>query len=253
MSKYLGVHFLRDDESGIALMSVENITRSELILVDEYVDLYTADKDATIGEYEDFIYWFKTPYPDEDYNIIIANSGKHNINSMTPWNIQIAEFLTEESLTPPEIQPTIVAWHTDHISDVINIVVEEHDDVVDFDQTITFSGNNVTTEFAIDGSNRASDFIKISINGFDYLPTSTDLTWGSDVTWEDETIDSDGYFTISFIIPPVFGVDNVILYFKPKINKCRINHNLIQPTDGINYHDLKAQISLLDYIVEIIP
>ena len=254
MSKYLGIHFKIDDDSGIAKVTIENITKSEYVVFEKEVDLYFGDADGSASprESEDFIHWTSLPYPDDNYDVLIVHSGKDNLSTTGPTSaIQVSGFFTTESLNPAEIQNTLYAWHTDHPNAVLSLEVVK-DTLTDFEQFQGFIANGSDTEFILSHPNHAHEFNKVSDAGAFIYPESTEIVWGSNgPDYDNEVIDDNGQFVVKFDVAPT--ADNIInIYYQPKINKVRMKTKLKQPTDGINFIDYRSNVKLLDHILELI-
>ena len=254
--KFSGIQFRKDDESGIAKITIENTTQSTYVIQDALVDLYAADMDATNGEYEPFVYWTTLDPAEDSYTVTAVHSGTHNENALSPYDVKIDGYLLNEELEDGEVEATIHLWHTDHPSDITQQVLPPNG-TLDTYKTVTFNGDGSTTEFSlISGAQRAFDAEEFSVDGGTtwLYPGDPDLSWGSNApTYDDNIMESStGYFTVKFDTAPASGTNNVQIKFIPLYNKFKVVTKIKQPSDGVVYTDLKHNVRLLDHAVEAI-
>ncbi len=249
--QYSGIHFQKTIDSGMAKVSVYNTTREEFVIEEELVDLYTSSE----NDPEDFVFWTKLPYSDDDYEVTVTHSGIHNPLASSPYSLNIVKYLIVESINDACLE-TVLTIFDDENNDNYTYTLED-DTRKELNIIKSFNGNGTITEFAIEESTKhAFEFIEFSINeGVTWFyPDDTQITWGSNSPdYNNETIDGDGHFTIKFIVAPDVGVSNVQIKYKPIFNKGILSTKLIQAVDDIGtYKDSSSAIRVLDYGLEFI-
>jgi len=251
--KFSGIQFRKDDESGIAQISIFNSTRGTYVVQDDLVDLYTADKVAGNGEYEKFTYWTLLDPSTDTYIVTAQHSGAHNPNSGgSSWPIQVIQYFMTEELNDGEIEVIATTWHTDHLGDTYTYTFTPNTRHETYNIQY-FNGDSSTGKFTLNDPHHASQpylFSKDSGTTWFY-PTSYLVSWGTNVPfYNDKRIDANGQFSIVFDDPPDVGIGNVLIKYAPKANKMIIERTIKQPNDGVDFYDYKQNVRLLDDGVE---
>lgn len=251
--KYSGIHFRKDDESGIAKITIYDETASTYVIENELVDLYTADKDYTVGEYEDYLHWTKLDPDDHDYTVYVYVETFWNPGSGGSHHIQIVNYMLNVELNDPAIPTQIITRHTDHAGETVTHTVIE-DTSTTFYKQAEFDGDDLEDTFVLSGTQRAAEFIRMSVDGGSswYYPNYFGLVWGSNATsYNNNTIDSNGVFGVVLSVPPITGTENVIIEYLPKADKWKLKTQINLPDDGIDYIDRRTEVRLMDRILEI--
>lgn len=238
-----------------AKVSLYNDTKAEYVEQDELVDLYISHKDATNGEYEEFIYWTEIPYPDDSYTFTVEHSGYHNVSAGGTYDITHDGFIYVEELESGEVEAKIYSWDEDNSSDIYEDTLSLTDKV-DLSRIKSFNGDGTEDTFVLDDvTYHASEFLQWSDDDGAtwFYPDDVMITWGSNSPdYDDEIIDSDGHFGIKFLIPPVTGTDNIQIKWLPIRNKCYVQSQFKFPTDNADYTDVRGELRLLDSALEFI-
>lgn len=262
MAKYAGIKFRMNDETYVANITIIDTTTSSDVIRDKQFDTFYKAADYTTGAYVIGTFWWKLPYDDHEYEILVSNGGA--VAGRTTYGnypsqageILIEGYLMNSPLNPGTIYSVLSLWHTDFPLDIINVNIESYDLRQSLLQTASFDGDAVETEFAISGTKHARQFYRWSIDGGTtwYYPSDADITWGSNSPdFDDETIDEDGYFTVKFLDAPPVGTNNVKIQWYPMLNRGKIVKTMKFPNDGASYVDVRGELRLLDYSIEFIP
>lgn len=254
---YVGVLFYRDDESGIAKVSVYNDTKAEFVIEDQYVDLYSMGQDADSGEYEQFTYWCKLPYPDDNYTVTVEHSGYRNASAGSPYNISYNGFFYTESIDESELQSKIYSWDEDFPGDIYEDALTV-DTMVDLSRIKSFVADGALDTFLLDDSDyhaaNPGGFLQWSEDGGTnwFYPNDIAITWGSnDPDYDNETFDADGHFGIKFLTVPVIGTAIQIKWL-PSRDKAYLQRELKYPSSESIYIDVRGELRLLDDALEFI-
>jgi hypothetical protein len=241
--------FKTDDNSGGAKITVTNTTDS-IVLTNwngKEIDLFY---DATTSNDTEFFACWITLDSTKTYTIKIENSGLNNAGADDYLRFFGAYPLT--NLTNGDVDVTLVTNHTSHTSETNSFTVTKNDSV-DLTKIETFVAVQDQTNFVLSGTERAHEFLEAS---FDSGATwvfrdSVEFSWGSNATdYDDETIDSNGYFGIKTVNPKNAG-DNVWLKYTPKINQYYVQSTLKQANDGSTFKSFGDSTKLLDYGMEL--
>lgn len=250
MKYYQIIKFKRHQKSAMAQIVVRNQTLN-VIVSEEYVDLYHPDFDPIAGQFEVFKYWITIPN-DDVYTVEIQHAGCHNVSAISPYSMEIIDFQTVTNLDY-QINTTASVWHSDYPSE--RYVVELQKGVAkQFNQISFYYANGAQQVFILENNRHASEFIRISPNNGTtwYYPYDSRITWGANITFDDSTI-LNGTFGCRFIVPPDAG-SQVLIDWIPQINKAMITQELQQPTDPTDntFVDYKKPFSITDYGIEFI-
>lgn len=268
-----GIKFRMSYTSGIATIVVYDATDQEYVLSDgtkqqtyaeRTVDLYL-DSGFYEDNEKDFVYWI-TLEEEHTYTITVGRSGSTSAPG-GETDLNIVSFLETEKLVDSEVSGLLTTYHTDDPSHQFvyeftlytypltdSSVAQQSDSLAKEQSFIVGSGGQ--SLFSLEDTNRAAKFIAVSIdNGESWLePHEISFVWGSNAPYyTNETISIDGYFSILFSDAVVEG-ETVIIKFIPLVDRCRIDHTLIQPKAlDASYSDLRAQTTFMNYVLEIIP
>lgn len=260
-SKYVGIKFRKDDESNIVSITIVNQTTGGDVLRDYQIDLWaaTAEADYTNGQYIPYTFWWKLEPAEDTYQLSLYNagSGDHVFGGLPSpsYHIQIDGYLLSEELPAAEAAANLHVWHEDNPSDIYTYELDANSRT-SLIRTTSFNGDLSTTLFGVEASSdHAYEFVEFSIDSGVtwYGNNDPDISWGSNVPlYTDRTINSEGHFWIQLVTAPPIGVNNVLIHWKPKVNKGKIETTLKQPNDGISIVDRKSPVRLLDHGVEFI-
>ena len=255
--KYIGIVFGTGDNCGIANVTIENLTQSQYLIVDDLIDTYQSDLDTSLDEYGDLIVWYTLYSLNDEYEVTIKHSGTHNPDAAGDetnnyWVI-LKEYLTQEALNSPEVLTKVQLWHTDH--NEIKLVPFGESGEVSLTDYQEYIADGIEDEFTLTGLNRASDFIEFYVNDQQYYPGHFSIIWGSNApSYDNETINDNGYFTVKFnpdYIPE--SGDIIKIYYRIKADKAKIIRTLVQANDGGTYNDTTTPICLVNDVTEFIP
>ena len=165
---YIAVNLKRHDDAGIAKITVRDETTSTDLVFEDLVDLYQADFDDTLNEYEDFLYQVSLPDITHSYSITVAHSGEHNPSCTGPdYTVEYGDPYVTEKLNAGEFRAEMTAWHTSFPShsytfDLVSNSIQE------LTKIVSFSGDNSTTEFTgtFDGDGHRICNLKYSMTSF---------------------------------------------------------------------------------------
>ena len=128
------------------------------------------------------------------------------------------------------MQTTAYLWDSNYPTEVTSYVLSE-DNIIT--KTKIFNGDGTTTSFVLSGSYRAQAPYRFSVDGGStwlYPWAVESLTWGSNApNYNDELIDSTGYYGVKFDIAPGVAYNNVIVEFYIRSDSMYINRELFQP------------------------
>ena len=263
----IGLILHKDDDSGIAKISVVDLVSGDFIVENEFVDLYQADQDATFGNYEEFVFWVTLPYDDVNrYQWSVTHSGYNNPYCMGPnYAINYNGYIIEEEYTiGANIGKTLIlkdssssleynfslAGYTYSSTELQYNVVKEA--LQKLYITVNFVGDGTTTLYQIGGQGlKCYKFIRWSTDGGVNWnePYHVANNWGSNSSYDDEII-KDGVFYVEFLEPPDNGA-SVLFDVVPIFDKVTIELQVNQPMDASLY-DYAIPVSLLDYSLEFI-
>jgi hypothetical protein len=249
--KYMGVVFKRHDEAGIARISITNTTTATVVLANKDVDLYDAQYDisADATVWENYCFWWNVEPATDSYSMQVELSP----DTTAGRYLEIMYYLTNAPLTDGGTTTVLTTWHEDYLSDLYTYTLIT-DAVTSLDKIQYFNGDDVTTDFTLAVTNHAHEFVEFSDDGGTTwkFPTDTLITWGSNVTYDDETIDDSGNFTVKFLTAPITGVSNIAIKFQPKVTHYNLTRTMNQPyTTG--YIDYQKEVRLLSDALELIP
>lgn len=231
--KFAGIHFLKDDESGVARINVRNITKGIDVILGEMVDLFSKQFDYTAGAYEDFIWWVKLSPASDQYTIQAFHNGNHNPEAVgSEFHILIKQYLLQEELYDPEIQAQVKLWHTDYEIDSYLVDLDPDADVQNLYVPVYFSGDNVTKTFTLPSTYHAAHFLEFSIDGglTWRKPNDQTISWGINApNFDDNQMNSAYGFTVNFDIAPSSGTNNIIIRIIPRSNKMKIIRKMKLP------------------------
>jgi hypothetical protein len=158
-----------------------------------------------------------------------------------------------EPIDDGKVENTITLWHSDHLSDTITKVYDEELILEELTIQKQFTANGSGTLFELESYEHAYEFQRCSPDdGTTWLyPSDYLLTWGSnDPTYDNEVIDSDGYFAINFMEAPISGT-TVLLEYIPKINRYKVATKFKQPQlPEESFVDYKSNVRQTDYAIE---
>lgn len=246
---FIGIHFLKDDDSGGAKVTITDVTTSTVLSDwdEAEIDLFHAE----VGVADDLVCWALIPNSSHTYTVKVKHSGLDHSGASD--YMRIKQFFTGREIDS-NIDTKLTIYHTNYPSDTSEYTLTSGE-VIDFEVNAYFNGDDSTTAFSLSGINHASDPIQFSKDGGAtwLYPNSVQLTWGSNSPdYDNETVKtSTGYFTVKFDDPPVTGTNNVIVKYKPMFNKYYVTRTFEQPEDG-SYIDTRTVVRLLDDAVEMI-
>lgn len=249
MAKYIGIKFRRNEEAPIARIVINEKEAGNTVL-DTEIDLYIPN-DVDLA-YESFIFWYKVPKPELQYEVVIRNSGLGE--ALSGGYLQVDGYFIQEDILPANPSTAmLIIWRdgTDNIHMFNNINLAEKTEITKMQ---SFTANGATTIFTLSGQNMASAIHSFSVDGGLTWKSPYDLSivFGSNPpNFDDEQTGDDGYPSIRFFIPPPEGSVVQIRYI-PKANKARLlmAFNLAQSADGA-YVDSKTPSRMLDYSLEL--
>lgn len=247
MTKYIGIKLEKNTDCGIASVTCTDTTTSTITIDDDRVDLYAS-------ELEYFVYWINCTNEDHTYNITVSTTNPISKNpSSTDYLINIIDVFTQTSIES-KAEAIINLWHTTWSSVVYEIEVINNI-ITSALQRNYFSGNGSNKLFALGGNNHSLKPYAFSRDGGStwMYSNSYQLTWGSNSpNYNDEIVDSNGYFGVVFDTAPDVGDNNIIIEWVPLVNTCKVVTTLKQPNDGSTFIDNKQNVRLLDHVVELI-
>lgn len=248
--KWWGIPFRINDDAGIAHVTLENKDTSEIIL-DELIDLWSADFDATADEYGVCTIWLLGD-DEADYEITILHGGHDDVAhtySIGNYAVEYEDFIESIDYINARIQKKLYVYHTDHSDDIFEFDII-NGQTTNLEKIQEFTADGTTTEFTLSGINHAQELLQVSSDaGVTWLETyDVTFTFGSNETWDNETIDNNGYVTVSFLTAPT---ENVMLKYVPKANKAYIKHKFLQNNyEGV--YEKRMSSKLIDYGIEFI-
>lgn len=248
-----GIRFVKSTDSGIAQITViEDPNGTPVTIIDEdHLELYDAGN-GTTNDLE-LVYWFSLNET-KDHQIKVEHSGDHNSSSSSPYYITIREFLTCETLDNSKIEAQLIIKHSnwEETTRVYTLVPNQ---TTNIEEIASYNGDDSTTTFVLSGENRAFEPIRFTVDGgttWKY-PEDTDLTWGANSpNYDDETIDSSGYFGVAFDEVPETGSNNVQIVYVPAFNTYKIQTTLKAPNDSIDFVEKNGELRLQDHGLELI-
>lgn len=256
--KYIGVVLRKDDDSGIASITVRDNTTATDIIYDERLDLFQKDRDATFTKYELLTWVQKVSPADHSYSITVTHTGTHHPSAVGPsYTLQIEGFFTQNLLN--EADPTPIAGFWNEI-DTVNSYMEYS--LTDGEKTSllltqTFDGDDIEDTFVLSGNRWAYTPYRFSVDGGSnwWWPGAYQLSWGQNATdYDDSTVDAiTRKFGVVFADPPASGTGNVVIEYIPWFTKYKVKHTLKHPNDGLGFKDITATYRLLDFGVDLIP
>ncbi len=243
-TKMAGIWFKRSSDSGIANISLYNITDATYEFENNLIDLYNAVD-------VEFVYWYNLDV-DKTYRFEITHNGTHNASAGATYNIYIRRYFEIQDLNRANIEHTVTLWHTDYLDEYVYLVTEDTDQI-DIIKQQTFNGDGCTKAFTLTEINRAYKLHTISKDsGVAWLfPSHYSLTWGTNAPlYDNQQIDENGSTTVFFSEAPETGTDNIIIRYVPRINMVKIQNKLIQPKNE-SITDNRSVVRLLDYFAEL--
>jgi hypothetical protein len=259
--KEFTIIFERGVDCGIAKISVYNITNNTY--------LTSVNTESTTYAYLLFDTYIPAGYSAEElavafnitltdgceYIITVEHSGTYNASASSPYKISVLRFLSTEKYTENVASGILRLWHSSFPSDFNDFVVDQTGQQP-FECTSRFSGDGVTRKFYINGVNHASTFVRFSIDGGEnwLLPSNLNLTWGSNTNCDDNLFDASGYGGVNFDLPPEVGSNNVLVVWRPMVNKFKLIATMTQPQsmEG-DVVDFRTNPEQLDFAIELIP
>ena len=218
------------------------------------LDFYTAeinssliDLYSTIDEY--FVFWMTLDVAKE-YIIYVDHNGDKNADSSDELLKFDSCFLV--TLLSSEINGLLTLYHSENTSDtfeysiavgILNSLVKQQ----------AFNGNNSSTVFTLSDGNRAYEVYMFSKDGGTtwLYPEDFALSWGTNnPDYDNEQIDSNGYFSVKFDVAPILGTGNVIIKYIPKVDTAEFQQTLKHAFSG-SFKDARKPLRLLDYALEL--
>ena len=254
----LGLIFNKDDESGIALVTVTDTVTGINIMTEQEVDLYTYGVDATNLAFEEFIFWVDLPYDTSNrYTFDYTHSGRHNPAAVsTTYPISFNGFiLTIPNITETKIDRLLTASDSIY-SQNYTYPITYTDTIVSIERIVKHSGDDLTEVFDATVGLYAAEFVEYSLDGgITWIPNYVGdyaLTWGSNATYDDNIILA-GKFSVAFTYAPPTGVDNIQFKVVPVIDAIQCTYYFRQSVDGTGLIDYVNENKLLNYSLELIP
>lgn len=243
----IGIGFNFDDDCGIAYVSVYNETTSTLEIDQEQIDTYTTT--ATLKKKK---VWFDLN-SDNEYKITVGHYGSHNTSSSSPYTVSIYELSLIKSMNDGSTDCVLKVWDSSDVTNIkeYNLTNGDYIDIIDQQE---FDGDDLITEFTLSGKNIAYEPLAFSVDSGStwYYPDSYMLTWGTNSpNYDDQIVDSNGYFTVKFVEAPVTGTNNVIIKYIPKIDHYKLETILKHPYIN-NIKDIRKIVRCLDQSIELI-
>jgi len=254
----LGLIFHKDDEAGIALVTVTDTVTGINLVDEEEVDLYTPDYDATNGAFEEFIFWVNLLYNTSGrYTFTYSHSGRHNPAAVgAAFPISFNGFLLAlPNQLETRITKTFSAANSVYGGNSIYPVTVQ-DKTISMEKIVSYSGDGTTELFDVTAGIYAAAFNSYSLDSgvtwnSNYIGDYS-LTWGSNSLHNDNIILA-GKFSVNFTYPPPVGVGNVQFKVTPFIDSIICTHNFRQAVDASGQLDLVSENRLLHYSLELIP
>jgi hypothetical protein len=240
----VGIHLERNTDTGIALISVYNITDSLAVLTQESTDLYQTSK-------EDFIWWANLD-PTKSYRITIEHSGSHNASAGSPYSLRVYRFIWVKAIFP-KVQSDLITFSTKHAS-VFTYSDLNSRGFLSLVKQQTFNGTGSQRIFTLTGDNRAYAPVRFSKDGgVTWIEQNNhNLTWGNNASlYNNNLIDSNGYMSVNFDVAPIVGTNNVIIEYIPWVNRAKVVQTLKLPQNG-SYIDNRQSPELSEYGIEFI-
>jgi len=254
----LGLIFYKNDECGMASVTVTDTVTAVNLVSEQIVDLYQSDKDQTLDEYEEFIFWVDLPYDTVGrYEWRVLHSGLHNPSAIGPnYNILFNGFvITEPNIEDAKIDKILIARDVDYPGIIYNYPITEQDKVLSLAQIVKYNGDGVTDTFEGAPGIIGQRFVEYSIDGgLNWKPVYAGdymLTWGSNILNNDNTM-SAGKFNVVFTTPPAVGIENVQFKVIPSIDRIKCTHTFKNGIDKENFTILTEENKLLHYNLELI-
>jgi len=147
---WVGVHFMKDDDSGGAKITVTDITNNQVLSDWNGVEINLYHAESSVED--DYVCWIDLPDSTHVYKVKVEHSGLDNAGANDYLNIK--QFFEIIQVNAAEAQVRLSLRHTDHASthifDDINVNA-----ATDIEKTQTFTANGTDTEFTLSGDNRA--------------------------------------------------------------------------------------------------
>ena len=245
---------VQDGTSVITDQSATGTTTGLAISFYDYVinDATVDTSGSATNDPEDFVYWVTCNPSTDTYEAFVEHTG-----SPPSSNLYFQGYLMNEPLIAASVEATVRLSHSDYPSYYNDFAISgTMTSSTNIEDIAAFAADGIITEFTLSSDHRAFEPIQFGEKAaaIDTITWSDlhdpDLTWGSNGTWDDELVDSDGYLTVSFDTAPLSG--NAYIKFIPKVDTYKLITQLKQPTDGVNYVDYGKNVRLLDHGVELI-
>jgi hypothetical protein len=245
-----GIKMVAGSDGGIATITVTDETELSVHASGE-IDLYNAEN-GEVGDLE-YTYWVALE-EDHEYTIRMEHSGTHNASASADYSIRMRDFITISELEAAEAESTLYIRHSDHLGESRSYTLTPGE-TTDLYETANFDGTGSGEVFTLTGSNRASNIVRVSKDsGTTWVyPGSITYDWGTnDPDYDDEIIDSDGYFSVKFEDAPDSGTGNVRIQYIPKSTDAKVLTTMKLANDGSSFTDITKPFRLVDYAVELI-
>lgn len=252
------VYFQRSTDSGIAKITVYNETLDKYVAADgslsdvevsRLCDLYVP---SSYGLLERPLIYRVTLEGSYLYTITVEHSGTHNASASSPYYVTVLKYFNVVSWVDGRIFSKMLAWHSDH--NEVKDFLFSSGSIRPIEDSQKFDGDGSNRTFVLSGTNRADVPLEFSRDGGAtwLAPTSSLLTWGQNSPdYDDEAVDANGRIGVVFDFAPDIGTENVIIRYRCKVNKYRIQEIVYQPTDETGtIKDLNNQVVQHDYSVE---
>jgi hypothetical protein len=245
----VGINFIKDDDSGGAKITVTDNTASSVLPDWNGVEIDLFYAEASVDD--EYVCWITLPDTTHTYTVKVEHSGLNN-SGANDW-MRIKKFFTGEILNNASVESTLLTSHSDHGGESQSYALTEGQSL-SLEKFQDFSSGAGQTEFTLSTTNRAYEFLALSLdNGITWLfPDSVQFVWGSNSpNFDDNIIDSDGYFTVKFF-SGLSASDPVRILFVPKANKYAITEKLKQANDGGSFISFGESVKELDFAIELI-
>lgn len=248
VTRYVKIVFQTGPDYGIALLNAIDDFTGLKTYDNKLIDCYTSTSSfltvlATIPSFQ------------SELNITIANNGTYNPNAVSPYYVKVVEFDVITPYADGYFDCNVILWHTQfplHTYEYA-LVNEAFTDIYRYDY---YNGNNIQDTFTI-GTNKHSDHFEcVSVDGgVSWMyPNNNNLVWGSNAPYYDDNLyDENKKFWIKFNIPPSVGINNIIIKYKPFVNKMKVFHKaVLSRDDEFSYIDISSYMRLLHYSLELV-